>query len=147
MLDADGEHQCTAPSVLCHLTGAVGVAFHERDKSCRGQGGVVDRRTFRTDLAHVMSYAAAPFHQLHLLLVDAHDGTVGIGIAVQSDDETVGQRGYLVMVADTCHRTACRDDIAEMVQKVEYLLCGQRILVFMLDAGNLVGDAPMHLLG
>ena len=147
MLDADGQHQCAAPSVLRHLTGAVGVAFHERDKSCRGQGGVVDRRTFRADLAHVMSYSAAPFHQLHLLLVDVQDCTVGIGIAVQADDKAVGQRGHLVVVSDACHRTARRNDVAEVVQEVEHFLCCQRILVFALDAGYLVGDAPVHLFG
>ena len=76
VLDADGQHQCAAPSVLCHLAGRVAVAFHERNEAGRSQGRIFHRRAFRTDVRQVMAYTAAPFHQLHLFFVDADDAAV-----------------------------------------------------------------------
>ena len=52
-----------------------------------------------------------------------------------------------MVVADTRHRTARRHDVAEVVQQVENLLCGHRVLVLLLYSGYLVGNAPVHLFG
>ena len=38
MLDADGEHQGTTSSVLCHLSGRVAVSLHKRHESCGSKG-------------------------------------------------------------------------------------------------------------
>ena len=51
VLDGDREHQCAPSSVLCHLPRGIAEAFHERHQSRRGEGGVVDRSAFGTDLA------------------------------------------------------------------------------------------------
>ena len=42
VFDADGEHQCSASSVLCHLACGVAVAFHEGNDTCGGECGVFD---------------------------------------------------------------------------------------------------------
>lgn len=76
VLDADGQHQCAPPSVLCHLARRVAVSFHERDEAGRSQGRIFHGRAFRADVRQVMAYAAAPFHQLHLFFVDADDAAV-----------------------------------------------------------------------
>ena len=73
-------------------------------------------------MAQVVPHTTAPFHQLHLLLVDAKDSTIGVGIAVQPDNEAVGKRCYLVVVADASHRTACGYDVTEMIQQFKNLL-------------------------
>ena len=98
-------------------------------------------------MAQVVTYATAALHQLYLLFVDAQNGTIAVGIAVQSDDKAVRQRCHLEIIADACHGTTGRNNVAEMIQQVEHLLSRHRVLIFLLDAGNLVGDAPMHLLG
>ena len=70
----------------------------------------------RTDVREVMSYAPATFHKLYLLFVDADDSSVGIGRMAVSDHETVRQRGDLQVIADTGHRAALRNQIAESFQ-------------------------------
>ena len=91
MLDAHREHQCTASAVLCHFARTITITFHEGHEACRCQCRIVHGRPLRTDMAQVVAHAAAPLHQLHLLLVDAHNGTVAVGITVQTDDEAVAQ--------------------------------------------------------
>ena len=145
--DADAEHQRTTPSVLRHLARTITISLHERHQSGGGQGRVVHRRTLRAYVTQVVAHAAAPLHQLHLLLVNAHHGTVGVGIAVESDDEAVRQRGYLVVVADARHGAAGRDDVAEVVEQTEYLVLRHRVLVLLLYAGYLAGYPSVHVLG
>ena len=96
-------------------------------------------------MAQVVTHASAAFHQLHLLLVYAHDGTVRIGFAIEAYDKTVAQRCHLMVIADTCHRTACRHHVAEMVQQFEHLFCTDRILIFLLYTCHFVGDTPVHI--
>ena len=52
-----------------------------------------------------------------------------------------------MVITDSRHRRTCRNNIAEVVQQIEDLLCTHRVLVLLLNAGYLVGNAPMHLLG
>ena len=147
MFNAHREHQRTTTTVLCHLARTITIALHEGHQTRRRQRRVVHGLSLRTDMAQVVAYATTTLHQLHLLFINAHHGAVGVGIAVQADDKAVRQRGYLVVVADTCHRTTGRHDIAEVVQQVENLLRRHRVLVFLLDAGYLVGQSPVHLVG
>ena len=147
MFNAHREHQRTATTVLCHLARTITIALHEGHQTRRRQRRVVHGLSLRTDMTQVVTYAATTLHQLHLLLVNAHHRTIRVGITVQSDDEAVRQRGYLVVVADTCHRTTGRHDIAEVVQQVENLLGRHRVLVFLFYAGYLVGQSPVHLFG
>ena len=147
MLNAHAEHERTASAVLCHLARTITISLHEGHESRRGQRRVVHRLSLRTDMAQVVPYSTATLHQLHLLLVDAQDGAVAVGITIQTDDKAVRQRRNLVVVADARHRTACRHDIAEVVQQVENLLGRHRVLVFLFYPCYLVGDTPMHLFG
>ena len=144
VFDADTEHQSSAAAVLSHLTGAVAIALHERDEARAGEGGVLHRSACGAQVGEVV-HAATAFHQLHLFLVDADNGTVRIGVAIQSHHKAVGQRSHLIVVADAGHRRARRDNVFEMVEKVEDLLGRHGILVFLLDAGHFVGDAPVHI--
>ena len=96
-------------------------------------------------MGQVMTNATTALHQLHLLLVNTKDSSVRVGITIQADHETVAQRCHLEIIADTGHRTACRDDILEMIQEIEDFLGADRILVFLLDTGNLVSNTPMHV--
>ena len=93
-----------------------------------------------------MTHAAATLHQLHLLLVETHDGAVRIAVAVDANHEAVAERRHLVVVADARHRTACRNDIAEVVEQIENLLCRHRVLVFLLNASYLVSQTMVHIL-
>jgi len=90
MLDGDAHHQRASTAVLRHLARGVGVALHEGYKSGRGQGGVLDGSALGTYVRQVVAHAPAAFHQLHLLLVDADDASVRVGMSVQADDEAVG---------------------------------------------------------
>ena len=76
MLDAHTQHQGSATTVLSHLARTITITLHERNQTRRGQRRVVHRRTFRTDMAQVVTYATATFHQLHLLFIDTHHGTI-----------------------------------------------------------------------
>ena len=98
-------------------------------------------------MREVVSHTAAALHQLHLFLVDADDGSVGVGIAVESYHEAVGERSHLEMVSDAGHRRTGRNDVAEMIQEVEHLLRREGVGVLLFDACHLVGDAPMHVAG
>ena len=96
-------------------------------------------------MSQVMSYSTTTLHQLHLLFVNTHNGTIRIGITVQTDYETVGKGCHLIVITDTRHRTTSRDNISKMVQEVENLLCRQRVLIFVFNTSYLVSNAPMHL--
>ena len=101
----------------------IAVFFHERHQARTRQCGVVHRSAFGADMREVMPHSTPAFHELHLLLVDAHDGTIGVGIPIQADDEAVGQRRHLVVISDARHGTPCRNDIPEMVEEFKYFQC------------------------
>ncbi len=146
MLDTHRKHQRTTASVLCHLACRVAVTLHKRNKTGRRQCRVVDRGTFRTYVAQVVSHTTATLHQLHLLLVYPHYGAIGIGIAVQTYHKAVAQRCDLIVIANTCHRTARRHYISEMVKQFEYIFFRHRVGIFPLNTGNLPRYTPMHIL-
>ena len=89
VLHAHREHQRSAASVLRHLTCGVAVALHKRNQACTGQSRVVDRASLGPQLVEVVPHTTASLHELHLLLIDLHDGAVGIGVALQADDKAV----------------------------------------------------------
>ena len=76
MLDAHTQHQRATTTVLCHLARTITISLHEGHQTGRGQRRVVNRRALRTDMAQVVTHTAAALHELHLLLVNAHHGTV-----------------------------------------------------------------------
>ena len=92
-----------------------------------------------------MPHSAAPLHQLHLFLVDTEYGTIGIGVAIETDDKTVAQGCHLVVVAYTCHRATGGYHISEMVEQGKYLFGCHRIAVLIFDACHLIGYTPVHL--
>ena len=147
MLDAYGEHKGSAASVLRHLASGVAVALHERHKAGGGQSRIIYRRALRANLRKIMTHAAATLHQLHLLFVQAHDGSVRVGVALNAYHEAVAQRCHLVVVADTGHRAAGGYDISEMVEQTEHFLLIHGVGVFALYASNLLSDAVMHVCG
>lgn len=135
------------PAVLRHFAGGVGVAFHEGNDTGRGERAVEYGASGRPDMREVVSDSAPALHELYLFLVDAYDAAVGVGGIPVADNEAVGERRYLEVVSDARHGTSLRDDVAELLQQVVYLLRLHRIGVGVLDAGKLVGDAPVHLFG
>ena len=147
VLDADRQHQGSTTSVLGHLARTITIPLHKGHQSRRRQRRVVHRLALGTYVTQVVAHAAAPFHQLHLFLVNAQHATIRVGIAVKANDETVRQRRYLVAVANTRHRTAGRHYVSEVVQQLEHLLSRHRILVLLLYTRYLVGQTPVHLLG
>ena len=147
VLDGEREHQGAAPAVLRHFAGGVGVAFHEGNDTGRGERAVEYGASGRPDMREVVSDSAPALHELYLFLVDAYDAAVGVGGIPVTDNEAVGERRYLEVVSDARHGTSLRDDVAELLQQVVYLLRLHRIGVGVLDAGKLVGDAPVHLFG
>lgn len=92
-----------------------------------------------------MSDTATTFHQLHLFFIDADDGAIRVGRTIHADDKAVGQRGNLVIVADTGHGASLRNNVLEMVHQVEELLCAHRVRILGFDACHFVGDTPMHV--
>jgi len=50
-----------------------------------------------------------------------------------------------MVVADARHRTSCRNNIAEMVEQREYILCRHRVSVLLFYTGNLEGYPAMHV--
>ena len=67
-------------------------------------------------MTQVVAYASTPLHQLHLFLVYLDDASVAVGCAVKTYHETVTQRTHLESVAYAAHRTALRNDVAEIVK-------------------------------
>ena len=145
VLDADGEHERSPPSILRHLACGVAVPFHEWNKSRAGESGVIHRCSFRPDVGEVVPHSATPFHELHLLLVDAHDGSIGVGIPIETYHEAVGKRGHLMVVANSRHGTSRRHDILEMVEHVEDGLHVHGIGIFVLYACNFPCYSPVHV--
>ena len=145
--DADGEHQCAAAAVLGHFAGRVAVAFHEGHDAGGGQGRVFHGRTFRTDAREVVSHTAAALHELHLLLVELEDGTVGVAVAVDADHEAVGERSNLEVVADARHGRTGRHDVAEVVEHFKDALFADRVGILAFDARQFVRQAPVHVGG
>ena len=146
VFDGDGEHEGAAPAVLGHLAGGVGEALHEGDDAGGGLGAVLHVAAGGTDVGHVVTDAAAALHQLHLLLIHLHDAAVGVSVAAVSDHEAVGEGDHLVLVADAGHGAALRDDVLEMVEKVEDQLLAHRVGVAALDAGELASHTAVHVL-
>ena len=62
-----------------------------------------------------------------------------------ADNEAVRQRRHLKVITNTCHRATLWDDIAEVVEKLENLLAGQRIGVLILDTHQLGCDTVVHV--
>ena len=146
MFDRHRHHQRPAASVLSHLAGRVGVTLHKRNQTRRSQRRVLYRRTFRTDVGKVVPYPAPAFHQLHLLFVDTDNGTIRIGFPIQPDNETIRQRSNLIVIPDARHRTSLRNDVLEMVEQAEQLLCAQSVRILGFDASHFVRNAPVHVL-
>ena len=94
-----------------------------------------------------MTHATSPFHQLHLLLVGLHDTTVGVGLSFVADDETVRQRGYLEVVADTSHGTSLGNNIPKVLQDLKNLVFCKRIRILPFNARHLPGDTTVHIVG
>ena len=147
VLDRDGQHQRTAAAVLRHLARRVGVTLHEGDDTRRRERRVEHGTARGAQVREIVSHAAAPFHDLHLLLVHADDAAVGVGGLLVADDEAVRQRSDLQIVADTGHRAALRDDVAEVVEQREDLVARQRVGIVLLDAFDLGGDTVVHIFG
>ena len=147
VFDTHREHQSASASILCHLTGRIAVAFHERHQSGAGERRVVHRCSLGAYVREVVSHASPALHELHLLLVYAHDGAIGVGIAVEAYHEAVGERSHLVVVADASHGAAGRHYVAEVVEQFEHLLVAHRIGVFVFYSCYLTGDAPVHVFG
>ena len=145
MFDADGHHQGSTTTILGHLFGRVGKAFHERHDTRRGQGAVLHGAALGTKVRQVVAHTATAFHQLHLLLVGLHNAAVGVGIAVVADNKAIRQRRNLEIVANTCHGTALGYDVTEILQHLKNLLFRHRVAVFAFNAGNLTGDAMVHI--
>ena len=146
MYHRDAEHQRPAASLLGHLAGGVGVALHEGYDPRGGKRAVPDFAVFRPDVRQVMSYTAPALHQLHLLLVGLHDGSVRVGGSVIPDHETVGERTDLEAVADPGHRASLGNDVAETLQQVENLLFAHRVRVLLLNPCYFPGNAVMHVI-
>ena len=145
MFDRKGEHQSSPATVLGHFARRVRVTLHEGDDTGRGERRVEHRTTCGADVRKVVPHAAAPLHQLHLLLVHAEDAAVGVCRILVADDEAVRKRSRLEVVADTGHGTALRDDVAEVVEQFEHLLPVHRIGVLLFDPFDLGGDALVHI--
>lgn len=98
-------------------------------------------------MAQVVANAAATFHELHLLLVNAHYAAVGIGMAVETDYETVAQRHRLHVVADAGHGTPLRHYVSEIFEQVKDFVMAHGVGVLVLYAGQLGGDTVVHIVG
>ena len=147
VLDREREHQRAAAAVLRHLARRVRIPLHEGHDTRRGERRVEHRTARGTDVRKIVSHAAAPFHQLHLLLVHAENAAVRVCRMLVADDEAVRERGHLEIVADARHRAALRNDVAEMVEQGERLLLRHRGGILALDTLDLGGDALVHLPG
>ncbi|OAV74948.1 hypothetical protein Barb7_01486 [Bacteroidales bacterium Barb7] len=145
MLHGHTQHQSPAPPVLRHLARGIGITLHERNQPCGSKCRVLHRRPFGTDMGKVVPHTAAPLHQLHLLFVNADNGTVGIRPAVQSNHKAVRERSNLKVIPDTRHRASLWHDIPEMIKQIKQLIFGKRIGILLLDAGNLLRQPSVHV--
>ena len=94
-----------------------------------------------------MSHATTAFHELYLFLIDLENATIAVGLTVEADNEAVAQRAHLEIVADSCHGTALRHDVAEMAHQLKQTVFTQGIGILVLDTGYLTRDAAMHVIG
>ena len=147
VLDREREHQCATTTVLSHLTSRVRVALHKGNDTGRGQCTIQHGAACGTQVRKVVTYATATLHQLYLLLVDADNTAIRVSGVLVTDHEAVRQRCNLQCVADTGHRAALRNHVAEVVEQLEHLVCRHRVSVAVFDTGDLVSDTPMHLFG
>ena len=63
-----------------------------------------------------------PLHQLNLLLINTHNGAIGVGIALKTNDKAIAETGHLLPVAYARHRATSRDNVFEMVEQLEDFL-------------------------
>ena len=147
MLYAYGHHERSAATILSHFTSGVGVAFHKRHKTSRGQCRVFHRRTLGSDMAEVMPHSATTLHELHLFFVYFHYASVRIRITVKSDDKTIAQRTHLIIISNTWHRAALRHNIPEPSHEFEHFLLTHRRRITALNTCYFTGYAVMHVIG
>ena len=145
MLDTYRKHQGAASAILSHLTGRIAVTLHKRNQSGRSQRRILHRRTLRTNVGEVVTHASATLHQLHLLFIDFHNGTVRIRVAIKTNHETIREGGNLELISDARHRTSGRNNVTEMIQQLENLICAQGVLILRFNTGNFVGNPPVHI--
>ena len=98
-------------------------------------------------MREVVAHAATAFHELYLLLVDAYDAAVGVGLAVQAYDEAVGERAHLQVVADAAHGAALGHDVAEVAQELEDFVLAHGVGILALYAADFRGQAAVHVVG
>jgi len=82
----DAEQFIDAKMTQGKVTGA-NVSVRVDDEFMRS----VQNHTSYTQQYHVMPHTAATLHQLHLLLVNAQNGTIRVGITVESNHEAIAQ--------------------------------------------------------
>ena len=97
-------------------------------------------------MRQIVPDTSATLHELHLLLIDEHDASVAVGLAVDADYEAVRQRADLKIVADTGHRAALRHKIPKILQKLENFRFGHAVGIVCFDAGKLAGQTMMHVI-
>ena len=73
-------------------------------------------------MGKVVTHTSAALHQLHLLLVNLKNGSIRISFSVHANHKAVGQRGYLVIVADARHGASLRHDVLKVIQQTEQLV-------------------------
>src|SRR5690554_3071703 len=146
MLDGYREHQSATSPVLCHFTGRIGITFHKRHQTGRGQSRVFHRRAFWSDMGKVMADTASSFHQLNLFLIDLHDPPVRIRWPVRPDYKTVGKGSDPKRVADPCHGASLRNDIFEVLHQIKNLIFTQRVGIVFLYPCDFPGYSPVHII-
>ena len=62
-----------------------------------------------------------------------------------SPNAEIGKGSYLVVVSDSGHRAALRNDVFEVVQQAEEFFGSQCVGVLGFDAGYFIGYSPMHV--
>ena len=97
-------------------------------------------------MREVVSHAAATFHQLDLLFVDADDTAVGVGGFFMADHKAVRDRGDLQIVADAGHRSTLRYGVLETVEQFVDFGLAHRVGILLLDAFEFRSDTFVHLL-
>ena len=98
-------------------------------------------------MAEVVAHTATTLHNLYLLLIYLHYAAIRVAVAAVADDETVGKRHHLEVVAYARHRTALRDDVAEVLEQAVDLFLAHRVWVLALNTCKLRCDAAMHHIG
>ena len=94
-----------------------------------------------------MPHTATALHELHLLFILLHNGSVRIGIAVHTNNKAVGERSHLIGITNARHGTARRDDVAEVREEVKDFCCRSGVGILLLNARNFICQAPVHIVG